>query len=99
MRRSEISCWTGEGLPPRLPAYSRIDAVPHPAQDVRIDQGIIDHDIAILHGVVAEERHEAGRAGAGADKPDPARFKDGKGFAIEAGKSSRCGLNRRRLKR
>ena len=89
----------GRGLAAALAGIFETDALPDPAQDVRIDQGIVNHDIAVLHGVVAEQRHEAGSPGAGTHQPDPARFKHGKGFAIEAGKSSRCGLNHGRLMR
>ena len=77
----------GRRLAAALAGIFEFGAGPDPAQDVRVDQGIVDHDVAGLHGVVAEQRHEAGRAGAGAHQPDPARFEDGKGFGIEAGKS------------
>ena len=34
----------------------------HPTQNIGVHQRIIDHNVAILHGVIAEQRHEARRA-------------------------------------
>ena len=70
-----------------LAGIFELGAGPRPAQDVGIDQRVIDDDVAVLHGVVAQERHEARRAGAGADQPDPARLENRERLSDRAAQS------------
>ena len=82
----------GRRLAAALAGIFELRAGLHPAQNVGIDQRVVDHDIAILHGVIAEQRHEARRAGASAHQPDPARLENRESLGIEARKARCAGL-------
>ncbi len=66
----EISRCLGEGLPPRLPAYSTAARPARPAQDVGIDQRVVDNDVTVLQSMIAEKRQKPWRAGARSNEPD-----------------------------